>query len=127
MADLNNFQSINLSQYFDSVKFPSGSGYHLVNDFCIVMFYILMILIKFSLVPRTFFRMFFFRSGSGSWLGSEFHYANSFKKVILYILKIPTKFSVAPQIFCKNKNSVQDKDEAHDFTLDFNTRPTFHA
>ena len=69
MTDLNSFQSINLSQFFDSVKFQSGSGsgYHLVIDFCIVMFYMLMILMKFSFVPQTFFRIrFFLRSGSGS-------------------------------------------------------------
>ena len=69
MIDLNNVQSINLSQFFDSVKFRSGSGsrYHLVTDFCIVMFYMLMILIKFSFVLQTFFRIFFF-------LRSGFHY-----------------------------------------------------
>ena len=62
MIDLNNFQSINLSQFFDSVnvRSGSGSGYHLVIDFCIVMFYMLMILMKFSFVPQTFFRIFFF-------------------------------------------------------------------
>ena len=48
MIDLNNVQLINLSQFFDSVKFRSGSGseYHLAIDFCIVMFYMLMILMK---------------------------------------------------------------------------------
>ena len=42
MTDLNNLQLINLSQFFDSVQFRSGSesGYHLVIDFC--MFYMLM-------------------------------------------------------------------------------------
>ena len=62
MVDLNNFQSINLSLFFDSVKFRSGSGsgYHLVINFCIVMFYMLMILMKFSFVPQTFFRIFFY-------------------------------------------------------------------
>ena len=68
MIDLNNVQSINLNQFFDSVKFRlgSGSGYHLVIDFCIVMFHMLMILMKFSFVPQTFFRIFFFlESGSG--------------------------------------------------------------
>ena len=49
----------------------------------------------------------------------------SLEKVILHILKISTKFGVAPQSFCENQNSVQDQD--HDFTLDFNTRPTFHT
>ena len=68
MIDLNNVQSIILSQFFDSVKFRSGSGsgYHLVIDFCIVMIYMLMILMKFSFVPQTFFRFFFLRSGLGS-------------------------------------------------------------
>ena len=60
MTDLNSFQSINLSQFFDSVKFRSGSGYHLVIGFYIVMFYMLMILMKSSFVPQTFFRIFFF-------------------------------------------------------------------
>ena len=61
MIDLNNVQSINSSQLFDSVKFRSGSGsgYHSVIDFCIGMFYMLMILMKFSFVPQTFFRIFF--------------------------------------------------------------------
>ena len=59
MIDLNNVQSINLSQFFDSVKLRSGSGYHLVVDSCIVMFYMLMILMKFSFVPQTFFKFFF--------------------------------------------------------------------
>ena len=63
MIDSNNVQSINLSQFFDSVKFRSGSepGYHLVIDFCIIMFYMLMILMKFSVALQTFFRIFFFR------------------------------------------------------------------
>ena len=52
---------------------------------------------------------------------------NSLEKVILYILKIPTKFGVVPQSFCQNPNPVQDQDQDHDFTLDFNTRPTFHT
>ena len=39
------------------------------------------------------------------------------------MLKISTKFSVAPQSFCENQNSVQDQDQDHDITLDFNTRP----
>ena len=60
MIDFNNVKCINLSQLFDSVKFRSGSGYHLVIDFCIVMFYMLMILMKFSFVTQTFFRIFFF-------------------------------------------------------------------
>ena len=69
MIDLNNVQSFNLSQFFESVKFRSGSGsgYHLVIDFCIVMFYMLMILRKFSLVPQNFSRIFFLL---GSGLGS---------------------------------------------------------
>ena len=75
MIDLNNVQSINLSQFFDSVKFlsGSGSGYHLVIDFCIVMFFILMILMKFSFVRQTFFRIFFFL-GSGSGVHYEIHW-----------------------------------------------------
>ena len=47
---------------------------------------------------------------------------------MLYVLKIPIKFCVAPQSFFFNSNTVQDQDQYqdHDFTLDFNTRPTFH-
>ena len=39
------------------------------------------------------------------------------------------KFGVAPQSFFENHNSVQDQDldQDHDFTLDFNTRSTFHT
>ena len=61
MIDLKNVQSINLSQFFDSGKFRSGSGsgYHLVIDLCIVMFYMLIILMKFSFVPQTFSEFFF--------------------------------------------------------------------
>ena len=84
MTDLNSFQSINLSQFFDSVKFRSGSGlgYHLVIDFCIVMFYMLMILMKFSFVPQTFFRIrFILGSGSGSWTRSGLHYAIHWRKL----------------------------------------------
>ena len=61
MIDLKNFQSINLNEFFDSVKLRSGSGYQLVIHFCIVMFYMLMILM-FSFVPQTFFRIFFFQN-----------------------------------------------------------------
>ena len=44
-------------------------------------------------------------------------------------IRISTKFGVAPRSFYKNRNSVQDQDldRDHDFTLDFNTRPTFHT
>ena len=44
---------------------------------------------------------------------------------MLRVLKIPTKFGVVPQDFFQNQNPVQDED--YDFTLDFNTRPTFHT
>ena len=78
MSDLNNVQLISLSHFFDSVKFRSGSGsgYHLVIDFCIVMFYMLMILMKFSFVPQTVFRIFFLRSGSG------FHHEIHWRKLL---------------------------------------------
>ena len=61
MIDLKNFQLINLSQFFDSVKIRSrsGSGYHLVIDYYKVIFYMLMMLMKFSFVPQHFFRFFF--------------------------------------------------------------------
>ena len=73
MTDLNSFQSINLSQIFDSVKFRSGSGsgYHLVIDFCIVMFYMLMILMKFSFGTQTFFRIFFTFSSHTEYIKRE--------------------------------------------------------
>ena len=130
MTDLNSFQSISLSQFFDSVKFRSGSGYHLVIDFCIVMFYMLMILIKFSFISQTFFRFFFFfRIRISIMCRIRISLRNSLEKVILYMLKISTKFSVDPQSFCENQNSVQnqDQDQDHDITLDFNARPTFHT
>ena len=131
MTDLNSFQSINLSQFFDSVKFRSGSrsGYHLVIDFCIVMFYMLMILMKFSFVPQTFFIIFFFRIRISIMCRIRISLWNSSEKGILYVLKISTKFGVAPQSFCGNQNSVQsqDQDQDRDITLDFNTRPTFHT
>ena len=43
------------------------------------------------------------------------------------MLKISTKFGVAPQSFCENQNSVQNQDQDHDITLDFNTGPTFQT
>ena len=46
---------------------------------------------------------------------------------MLFILKILIKFGVTLQSFCENQNSVQDQDQDHDFTLDFNTRPIFHT
>ena len=107
MIDSNNFQSINLSQFFDSVKFQSGSGYHLVIDFCIVMFYMLMILMSF--VPQTFFRIFFFRIRIRIMTKIRISLWNSLEKVIIYILKIPTKFGVVPQSFCQHQNPVQDQ------------------
>ena len=36
------------------------------------------------------------------------------------------KSAVSPQSFCENQNSVLHQDQDYDFTLDFNTRPTFH-
>ena len=41
---------------------------------------------------------------------------------MLRVLKIPTNFGVVPQSFCQNQNPVQDQDQDHDITLDFNTR-----
>ena len=57
----------------------------------------------------------------------NFHFwiVGPFSRIASHILKISIKFGVAPQSFCENQNSVQDQD--HDFTLDFNTRPTFHT
>ena len=46
---------------------------------------------------------------------------------MLYILKIHTKFGAALQSFCENQDSVQDQDQERDFTLDFNTKSTFHT
>ena len=132
MIDLSNFQWINLCQFFGSVKFRSGSGsgYHLVIDFCVVMFYMLMILMKFSFVLQTFFRFFFFfRIRIGIMSRIRISPWNSLQKVILYMLKISTKFGVASQSFCENQNCVQDQNQGqdHDITLDLNTRPTFHT
>ena len=69
MTDLNNFQSINLSQFFDSVKFRSGLRCHSVIDYYKVMFYMLMMLMKFSFVRQNFFP------------GSGFQYQNHLKKL----------------------------------------------
>ena len=52
---------------------------------------------------------------------------NLLEKVILYMREISTKFGVAPQSFCENQNFVQDQDQDHDITLDFNTKPIFHT
>ena len=46
---------------------------------------------------------------------------------MLYIPKLPTKFGVVPQSFCQNQNPVQDQDQDHDSTFDFNTRPPFRT
>ena len=50
-----------MSQFFNSVKFGwgSGSGYHLIIDYYKVRFYTLMMLMKFSFVPKNFFSFFF--------------------------------------------------------------------
>ena len=129
MIDLKKVQSINLSQFFRSVKFRSGlgSGYHLVIDFCIVMFYMLMILMKFSFVPQTFFRFFFFRIRIRITSRIRTSLWNSLQKVLLYMLKISTKFGVARQSFCENQNSIQDQDQDHDITLVINAWATFHT
>ena len=115
-------QSINLSQFFDSVKFRSGLGYHLVMVYYKMIFDMLMVLMKFSFVPQHFFS-FFFR------IRIRISLSKSITKVMLCVLKIPTKFGAVPQSFCRNQNSVQDQyqDQNHDFTLDFNTKPTFHT
>ena len=88
-----------------------------------VMFYMLMMLMKFSFVPQNFFRFFFFR------IRIRIPLAKSITKVMLGVFKIPTKFGVVPQSFFLNQNPVQDEDQDqdHDFTLDFNIRPTFHT
>ena len=44
-----------------------------------------------------------------------------------YMIKISTKFGVAPQRLCEIQNSVQNQDQDHDITVDFNTKPTFHT
>ena len=61
MIDLNSFQSINLCQFFDSVKFRSRSGYYLVVKCYKVMFYMLMMVIfmKFSFVAQNFSKVSF--------------------------------------------------------------------
>ena len=106
MIDLNNVQSINLNQFFDSVKFRlgSGSGYHLVIDFCIVMFHMLMILMKFSFVPQTFFRIFFFlESGSGLWAGSGFHYEIHWRKLFFMCKRYSPNLVSLRKVFVKIK------------------------
>ena len=85
------------------------------------MFYVLMMLMKFSFVPQHFFRFFFFRIG----IRIRISLSKSITKVMLCVLKIPTTFGVVPQIFFQNQNPVQDQDQ--DVTFDFNTRPIFHT
>ena len=84
---------------------------------------------KFSFVPQTFFRISFLRIRIRIMTRIGISLWNSLEQIILYVLKISTKFGVAPQSFYENQNSVQDQDlnQDHDFTLDFNTRPTFHT
>ena len=101
MSDLNSFQSINSSLFFDSVKFRSGSGYYLVIDFCIVMFYMLMILMKvgesYSLYAKyihliwcrslkfSWKSKFCSESGSGSGSGSWYYFGFQCQTYISYI------------------------------------------
>ena len=85
------------------------------------MFYMLMMLLKFSFVPQHFFRFFFSRIR----IRIRISLSKSITKVMLCVLKIPTKFGVVPQSFCQNQSPDQDQD--HEFTLDFYTRPTFHT
>ena len=80
-----------------------------------------MMVMKFSFVPQHFFRISFFR------IRIRIPLAKSITKVMLCVLKIPTKFGVVPQSFFQNQNPVQDEDQDHDFTLEFNTRRTFHT
>ena len=47
-------------------------------------------------------------------------------KVMLWILKVITRFGGVPQSFFQNENPVQDQDQDHNFTLDFNTGTTFY-
>ena len=105
MTDLNSFQSINLSRFFDSVKFRSGSGseYHLVIDFCIVMFYMLMILMKFSFVRKLFSEFFFLGSGSGSWVGSGFHYEIHWRKLFFTCWRYLPNLVSLRKVFVKIK------------------------
>ena len=86
-----------------------------------VMFYMLMMLMKFSFAPQNFFRYFIFRI--------RIPLAKSITKVMLCVSKIPIKFGVVPQSFFQNQNPIQDgdQDHDHDLTLDFNTRPTFYS
>ena len=87
------------------------------------MFYMLMMLMKFSFVPQHFFRCVFSR------IRIRISLSKPITKVMLCVLKITTKFGVVPQSCCQNQKLVQDQDpdQDHDFTLYFNTRPTFHT
>ena len=89
MTDLNSFQSINLSQFFDSVKFQSGSGYYLVIDFCIVMFYIIKISTKFGVAPQRFLWKSKFCSGSGFGSGLWFYFGFQYQTYVSYIEDTP--------------------------------------
>ena len=48
------------------------------------------------------------------------------RKPWLYLFSRLRSNRHAAQSFCENQNSVQNQDQDHDITLDFNNRPTFH-
>ena len=98
MIDLNNFQSINLSQFFDSVKFRSGSGYHSVIDFRIVIFYLL----RYSwnlILFRKLFSDFFL----GSWPGSGFYYKIRWNKLFIIYWRYPPNLVTLRKVYVKIK------------------------
>ena len=82
---------------------------------------------KFNFVPQTFFRIFFFRIRIRIMSRIKISLWNSLEKVILYMLKISTKYGVAAQSFCEKLNFVQNQDQDHDITLNFDTRRTFYT
>ena len=72
--DFSRFAIVHSVKIVYSVKFSSKKSN--------IMFYMLMILMKFSFVPQTFFRMFFFLgSGSESCAGAGFHYEIYWRKL----------------------------------------------
>ena len=86
-----------------STSIQSNFDQDQVIDFCIVMFYTLMILMKFSFVPQHFFRIFFLGSRSGSWPWSGFHYEIHWKQLFFIYERYPPNLVSLRKVFVKIK------------------------
>ena len=115
----NHFSALFKSVIISATIFYSGDYYNHIVKSTIIILYLLYFSGQYS--HKKYF------SPQGNIKYSKL--AKSITKVMLCVLKIPTKFSAVPQSFFQNQNPVQveDQDQDHYFTLDFNTRPTFHT